>query len=1055
MHTLPPCPRSTSRSILALLALALLLPVGGADAQVDFLAFESDPVRPLALSPDGSRLFVVNTPDDRLEIFDVTPGGLVPDGSVIVGLEPVAVAARTNTEVWVVNHLSDDVSIVDLSDPAPRVVRSLYVGDEPRDIVFAGAAGDRAFISAAHRGQNTPSPTGDHLTPGIGRADVWVFDATSLGTNLGGTPLTIINLFGDKPRALAVSGDGSTVYAAVYRSGNGTTAVGEGAVCNGGATAGPCNIEGTVYPGGLPAPNDNHAGTPGPEVGLIVKLDRDGASPGVWQDELGRDWTPAVRFDLPDRDVFEIDALASPPAAVDGSATCADGAGCWAGVGTSLFNMAVNPISGKIYVSNTEAMNHVRFEGPGDHADGQKPPGEANTVRGHLAESRITVLDGAAVLPRHLNKHIDYAAVPVPAGVEEKSLATPLQMAVSDDGGSLYVAAFGSAKIGVFDTTELEADTFLPSADDHIELPLDGPSGLLLDGDRLYVTTRFDNEVSVVYLPNRQTIQTLSLHNPEPPSVVEGRPFLYDAELTSSNGEASCASCHLFGDMDDLAWDLGDPDGDVVANTNPFPIIGSGQPFHPNKGPMTTQSLRGLENMGPQHWRGDRQGDAETAFNAFNVAFPNLLGRDEGEFSASEMQKFTDFALQLRYPPNPIRRLDDVLRPDEAAGENIFLNVNATDGVARCQDCHVLDPANGHFGGDGGSSFEGETQEFKIPHLRNVYQKVGMFGTPSLPFIRTTDHSHQGAQVRGFGVLHDGSLDTVARFLSAEVFVNAPQQTLEDLQSFILAFPTDLPPAVGQQVTRTTSSGTDVDQRIDDMLTLAATPYDSAVLGGVGPTMCDVVVSGNVAGVARSAYRLPDGTFQPDDGSAPLSEAVIRNLSNTAGQEVTYSCVPFGMGERLGVDRDLDGTMNAVDNCQDVPNAGQSDGDLDGIGDACDLCPALASSDQTDTDSDGLGNACDSDDDGDGLDDAVETDTGVFVSASDTGTDPLHLDSDGDGHLDGAEVAAGSDPLDPLSVPAGGEPPSPVPALGPLGRLALLLAFLTAPALRLRRSSSA
>jgi cytochrome c peroxidase len=33
------------------------------------------------------------------------------------------------------------------------------------------------------------------------------------------------------------------------------------------------------------------------------------------------------------------------------------------------------------------------------------------------------------------------------------------------------------------------------------------------------------------------------LFNPEPPDVVAGRPFLYDAQ-SSSNGEASCASCH-------------------------------------------------------------------------------------------------------------------------------------------------------------------------------------------------------------------------------------------------------------------------------------------------------------------------------------------------------------------------------------------------------------------------------------------------------------------------------------------------------------------------------
>ncbi|HVH20769.1 MAG TPA: hypothetical protein VNF72_20950, partial [Myxococcota bacterium] len=87
---------------------AVLLCATPALAQSPYLLFESGPVRPVALSPDGTKLFVANTPSGHLEIFDVGPGGLLtPRASVPVGLEPVAVAARSNGEVWVVNHLSD------------------------------------------------------------------------------------------------------------------------------------------------------------------------------------------------------------------------------------------------------------------------------------------------------------------------------------------------------------------------------------------------------------------------------------------------------------------------------------------------------------------------------------------------------------------------------------------------------------------------------------------------------------------------------------------------------------------------------------------------------------------------------------------------------------------------------------------------------------------------------------------------------------------------------------------------------------------------------------
>src|SRR5262245_8072024 len=87
----------------ALWVSLLAAPLG--QAAPSFTLFESGQVRPLALAPDGQWLFAVNTPDNRLEVFHVHPQGLEHLASVPVGLEPVAVAARSATEVWVVNHL--------------------------------------------------------------------------------------------------------------------------------------------------------------------------------------------------------------------------------------------------------------------------------------------------------------------------------------------------------------------------------------------------------------------------------------------------------------------------------------------------------------------------------------------------------------------------------------------------------------------------------------------------------------------------------------------------------------------------------------------------------------------------------------------------------------------------------------------------------------------------------------------------------------------------------------------------------------------------------------
>jgi hypothetical protein len=57
-----------------------------------------------------------------------------------------------------------------------------------------------------------------------------------------------------------------------------------------------------------------------------------------------------------------------------------------------------------------------------------------------------------------------------------------------------------------------------------------------------------------------------------------------------------------------------------------------------------------------------------------------------------------------------------------------------------------------------------------------------------------------------------------------------------------------------------------------------------------------------------------------------------------------------------------------------------------------------------DTDGDGIGDATDPDDDNDGLDDTVETNTGVYVDANNTGTNPLSADTDGDGFSDKDEI---------------------------------------------------
>lgn len=853
----------------ALSAHAVSLPIKGTPISVptfnckamspsdNYMNFESGPVRPIVTSEDKKLVFVANTAANCLEIYRARGSELTRISALSVGLDPVAVSVRNGHEVWVVNHMSDSVSIVDISGQ-PKVVNTLLVGDEPRDIVFAGTQQKKAFITTAHRGQNHPNFSIEDLsTPGLGRADVWVYNLDTAGALQDDTPNDILSLFTDTPRALAVSADKRFVYAAGFFTGNQTTVIMPQALDR--PKAGP---------------HDSVDGAEEPGTGLIVKFNGE-----HWVDELGQEWDNEVLLSLPDLDVFKIDADTNPPKMIQSHS----------GVGTVLFNMAVNPISGAIYVSNTNARNEVRFEGAGSRS---------TSVRGHFLENNITVIKGS-VRPVHLNPHVDFS-LPIetesPENIKAHSISQPMFMQVSEDGEILFLTAFGSSHVVAISTKALEGNQYDPFKSQHMDVP-GGPAGLAFSKNEkyLYVYSMFENELSVLETKTGKLKYSTSLYNPESDLVRNGRPFLYDATLTSGNGTVSCGGCHVFGDMDGLAWDLGNPDAMVAYN----PLEesdGSLSPlksrtFHPLKGPMTTQTFRGISLSGPMHWRGDRtgvnrgivNGEVESieaaAFKEFDEAFVGLLGRGE-ELNEHDLQKFTDFSLAIQSPPNPIANIDGTYTERQKLAINEYNFAPIDRRVSSCNSCHKLNPDEGLFGTDKKITSEGPlvSQDFKIPHLRNMYQKVGMFGTTFL----TDDIT--GPQVRGFGYGHDGTFSSLNDFLlKLGGFFFTDTDQAKRIAEFVFAFPSEQASSVGQQVTLSKYADS---KDFDRALVLVQQDKNG---------QCDVMVSAYIFGISLSG-SLDNDQIVLSGSVNGFSNDRLQALSIWGNNSMTYTCVPLGMG---------------------------------------------------------------------------------------------------------------------------------------------------------------
>jgi YVTN family beta-propeller protein len=648
-----------------------------------FVHFESPHVHPLELTPDGSRVLAVNTVDARLEVFDVLPSApyLRLVGSIGVGLEPVSVRARGNGEAWVVNHISDSISIVDLGTMSVKA--TLLTGDEPCDVVFAGTA-QRAFVTASQ----------------VNRVEV--YNPASLAT----AP-TILNIAGEDPRALVT--DGTYVYAAIFECGNDTTVIPETRVST--ASMNPY--------AGDPNPPPN-AGTgfsppltpglpPSPRAGLIVRKD----AAGVWRDVNNANWNPAVTWNLHGNDVAVIEAntLATSYAK---------------GFMTTPMALGMAP-DGRVIAVGTEAKNEVRFE---------------SNLRSRFIRSEVAVLPAAGAVTSaraDLNPHLNYAQTTIPALQRMLSIGDPRGVAVSADGTRAYATGLGSSNIVSFSLANFARLGSCNVGEGPTGIVLDAARG------RLLTLNRFGGSVSVVDESSLSSLGEVRFFDPTPQFIRNGRPLLYDTHATSGLGQASCASCHVDARMDQLSWDLGEPSGQVklfneVCNLGLPAQLGNCGNWHPMKGPMATQTLIGLAGQEPFHWRGDRTDFAEFAHTA-----TALLGADSDFTATemNRMEAYlASIAFPPNPHRNLDGSLKTSLAGgNPVTGEQLF-NTGNLDFV-QCVTCHTM-PTGGTTSIIS-ANLLAEPQSMKVPHLRNMLEKTGFESLTTAANNRGFGFTHDGA----------------------------------------------------------------------------------------------------------------------------------------------------------------------------------------------------------------------------------------------------------------------------------------------------------------------
>lgn len=653
------------------------LPLSGAQLYL------SPQVQPMALSEDGTLLYVASTTSGLLSVLDVT-NPLRPNylAEIRVGHDPTSVAVLPggvagDELVFVVNHISDSISVV--SRNKLGVIQTVHAHDaagvtrmdEPTSIAFTSPS--RALVTLDQPNQ------------------VVVLDVDANG-HASIAPERVA-ITAQAPRAIAVGG--GRAFVAAFESGNQT----EFSSCWTGDTRGLLENDAARTDEGCEFETEiiDEAGGPGGPGGPAgLRLGSIFQFAAVNPNIGGR----VIRdTDIPDRDLFVIDPNGTP-SVVQVIDT----------VGTLLAGLAAHtgPAGTRLWVSHTEARNHL---------DG------LGVIDNHMFENRVALVDCAAGGSCSLTGTVDLDASAAGIG---HTVPNPWGIQASADGETVVVTAAsadgdpGDGRPPLHGLFTLDRDgqvlgSALVGALPEGVVLRSGPGGA---AQVAYVLNTADNSVSTVDVSNPQSPQTVGRpivvgNDPTPAEIRLGRIAFHTARGSTSRTFA-CGSCHPNGNIDQLQW---------VINTVTGPDDGPNEKGEIAE-PRTTMPIRGLRDTLPLHWEGTL-GDPIAGVNPEAEPFDtapdcdieavgeigcvrhlvdaalsgpmcqhNVAGGcqpDEGQLglaepkagslTEAERDAMAAFQVAVSFPPAPDRRPDDVLSPLALAGVADFFTNEDDEGI--------------------------------------------------------------------------------------------------------------------------------------------------------------------------------------------------------------------------------------------------------------------------------------------------------------------------------------------------------------------------------------